>query len=162
MKSFIFALPMILACASLTVWAAPPGKDIDVYHIGNSLTRGLSVRRLAALFDAAGGHYDHGTQLGGGKALYEHLANRTASGKPFKRNNIQSARGWNCYVPIPYQKSCKIVADPDWGQYAQFTCTRFPEEMEIPAFIGAGQPQPCEHKPGKARTPRRPGRPENR
>ena len=34
-----------------------------------------------------------------------------------------SARGWNCYVPIPYQKSCKIVADPDWGQYAQFTYT---------------------------------------
>lgn len=90
MKSFIFALPMILACASLTVWAAPPGKDIDVYHIGNSLTRGLSVRRLAALFDAAGGHYDHGTQLGGGKPLYAHLANRTADGRPFKRNNIQS------------------------------------------------------------------------
>jgi len=47
-----------------------------------------------------------------------------------------SARGWNCYVPIPYQKSCKIVADPDWGQYAQFTYTRFPEQVEIPKFTG--------------------------
>src|ERR1043166_400761 len=24
------------------------------------------------------------------------------------------AHGWNNYTPIPYQKSCKIVADPGW------------------------------------------------
>ncbi|HOM72488.1 MAG TPA: DUF2961 domain-containing protein, partial [Armatimonadota bacterium] len=23
------------------------------------------------------------------------------------------AQGWNCYIPIPYQKSCRIVADKD-------------------------------------------------
>jgi hypothetical protein len=28
--------------------------------------------------------------------------------------------GQNCYVPIPFQKSCKIVADPNWGQYYHF------------------------------------------
>jgi len=91
MRTLIIAALIGLAGIACTACAAPPGKDIDVYHIGNSLTRGLSVRRLAALFAASGGHYDHGTQLGGGKQLYAHLANLTAEGKPFKRNNIQSA-----------------------------------------------------------------------
>jgi hypothetical protein len=27
----------------------------------------------------------------------------------------ETARGQNCYVPIPYQKSCKITAEGDWG-----------------------------------------------
>jgi len=33
---------------------------------------------------------------------------------PFTRPAIVHtvARGWNNYTPIPYQKSCKIVADP--------------------------------------------------
>ena len=27
------------------------------------------------------------------------------------------SRGHNLYVPIPYQKSCKVVADKGWGAY---------------------------------------------
>ncbi|UCD29100.1 MAG: DUF2961 domain-containing protein, partial [Planctomycetota bacterium] len=44
------------------------------------------------------------------------------------------AAGWNCYVPIPYQKSCKIVADQDWGKYYQFTYTTYPKGTTLPTF----------------------------
>lgn len=45
-----------------------------------------------------------------------------------------AARGQNSYVPIPYQESCKIVADPDWGQYYHFTYSTFPEGTQVPTF----------------------------
>ncbi len=44
------------------------------------------------------------------------------------------ARGWNNYTPIPYQKSCKIVADPGWGQYYQFVYSTFPKGTVVPTF----------------------------
>ena len=44
------------------------------------------------------------------------------------------ARGWNCYVPIPYQRSCKIVADNGWGRYYHFTYTTYPEGTVLPTF----------------------------
>ena len=44
------------------------------------------------------------------------------------------SRGWNNYTPIPYRKSCKIVADSDWGQYYQFTYETFPKGTELPKF----------------------------
>lgn len=47
--------------------------------------------------------------------------------------NIVS-EGRNLYVPIPYQKSCKIVADKDWGAYFQFTYTTFPKGTIVPTF----------------------------
>lgn len=34
-----------------------------------------------------------------------------------------ASSGKNCYVPIPFQKSCKIVAEKDWGNYYHFTYT---------------------------------------
>lgn len=43
-------------------------------------------------------------------------------------------RGQNLYVPIPYQKSCKIVADKGWGNYYQFTYSRFPKGTQVPTF----------------------------
>lgn len=45
-----------------------------------------------------------------------------------------SGRGKNSYVPIPYQKSCKIVAEPNWGQYYHFTYSTFPEGTQVPTF----------------------------
>jgi len=42
--------------------------------------------------------------------------------------------GWNNYTPIPYQKSCKIVADPDWGQYYHFTYETFPKGTQVLVF----------------------------
>ena len=44
------------------------------------------------------------------------------------------ALGWNNYVPIPYQKSCKIVMDKDWGAYYHFVYTTFPKGTTIPTL----------------------------
>jgi len=44
------------------------------------------------------------------------------------------ARGWNNYVPIPYQKSCKIVADRGWGNYYHFTYATYPAGTKLPTF----------------------------
>ena len=48
-----------------------------------------------------------------------------------------SARGNNLYFPIPYQKSCKITADADWGEYYHFTYTSFPKGTTVPSFSRA-------------------------
>jgi len=55
---------------------------------------------------------------------------------PFTRPALvyMAARGQNCYVPIPYQKSCKIVAEEGWGRYFQFTYTTFPKGTKVPTF----------------------------
>ena len=44
------------------------------------------------------------------------------------------ANGKNCYVPIPFQKSCKIVAEKGWGTYYHFTYTIFPKDTVLPTF----------------------------
>lgn len=45
--------------------------------------------------------------------------------------------GQNLYMPIPYQKSCKIVADEGWGAYYHFTYSTFPKGTQIPTFSPA-------------------------
>ncbi|CAM3628634.1 DUF2961 domain-containing protein [Pontibacter korlensis] len=45
-----------------------------------------------------------------------------------------AARGFNNYVPIPYQRSCKIVAEPEWGQYYHFNYISFPKNTKVEAF----------------------------
>src|SRR6266571_1836797 len=42
--------------------------------------------------------------------------------------------GWNNYTPIPYRKSCKIIADGEWGQYYHFTYETFAKGTEGPLF----------------------------
>ncbi len=56
--------------------------------------------------------------------------------EPFTRPALvhTTARGRNCYVPIPYQKSCKIVAEGDWGRYYHFTYTTYPKGTILPTF----------------------------
>jgi hypothetical protein len=44
------------------------------------------------------------------------------------------ARGCNNYTPIPYQKSCRITADADWGEYYQFVFETFPTGTQVPTF----------------------------
>ncbi len=46
----------------------------------------------------------------------------------------QNCRGQNLYFPIPYQKSCKIVADPGWGRYYHFVYVTFPRGTNVPTF----------------------------
>lgn len=55
---------------------------------------------------------------------------------PFTRPALvhMTARGFNNYTPIPYQKSCKIVAEPQWGRYYQFVYQTFPKGTRVPTF----------------------------
>jgi hypothetical protein len=56
--------------------------------------------------------------------------------EPFTRPALVHtvAKGCNNYTPIPYQKSCKIVADEKWGSYFQFVYTTFPKVTQVPTF----------------------------
>jgi hypothetical protein len=56
--------------------------------------------------------------------------------EPFTRPALvhNTATGWNNYTPIPYQKSCKIVADPGWGDYYHFNYATYPKGTQLPAF----------------------------
>ncbi len=60
------------------------------------------------------------------------------SGKPapFTRPALVHtvAQGCNNYTPIPFQKSCKIVADEGWGAYFHFGYTTFPKGTQVPTF----------------------------
>ena len=51
------------------------------------------------------------------------------------------ARGWNNYTPIPYQKSCKIVADAGWGAYYHFTYSTFAKGTQVPTFTRKLSPE---------------------
>ncbi len=44
------------------------------------------------------------------------------------------SRGCNNYTPIPYQKSCKIVADAGWGAYYHFNYSTFTKGTRVPTF----------------------------
>jgi hypothetical protein len=48
--------------------------------------------------------------------------------------NKKACSGQNLYFPIPYQKSCKIVADNDWGAYFEFNYTTYPAGTKLPTF----------------------------
>ena len=64
--------------------------------------------------------------------------------EPFTRPSLVNtvSQGLNCYIPIPYQKSCKIVAKKEWGQYFHFTYETFPADTIVPTFkrqLSAGE-----------------------
>jgi hypothetical protein len=48
-----------------------------------------------------------------------------------------NARGKNSYIPVVYQKSCKIVLCEGWGQYYQITYATFSADTKVPSFRGA-------------------------
>jgi len=56
---------------------------------------------------------------------------------PFTWPNLAyntTAKGYDNYVPIPFQKSCKIVAEKGWGLYFHFNYTLFPPDTVVPTF----------------------------
>ncbi len=55
---------------------------------------------------------------------------------PFNYSELNHvvAKGWNCYVPIPFQKSCKIVAEPGWGSYYHITYSLYDTGTRVPSF----------------------------
>lgn len=54
-------------------------------------------------------------------------------GLSYNLEDIKS-HGQNLYMPIPYQKSCKIVAEKGWGAYYHFTYATYPKGTQIPTF----------------------------
>ena len=46
------------------------------------------------------------------------------------------SRGRNRFIPIPYNKHCKVLLDNDWGRYYHITYTTFPEDTKLPVFTG--------------------------
>lgn len=66
---------------------------------------------------------------------FEDYFNRTVA--PFDKELLvykTEGNGHNNWVPIPFQKSCRIVAEKDWGAYYYFQYVQFPEETEVPVF----------------------------
>jgi hypothetical protein len=55
---------------------------------------------------------------------------------PFNRPALvyHVASGKNNFVPIPFAKSCKIVADKDYGEFHHFTYTLYPKDTVVPTF----------------------------
>ena len=58
------------------------------------------------------------------------------STEPFTRPALvhKTAMGLNNYTPIPFQRSCKITAEPNWGRYYHFTYTTYPKGTQLPTF----------------------------
>ncbi len=59
------------------------------------------------------------------------------SAEPFNCSELvyfTAAQGGNNYTPIPYQKSCKIVADSNYGEFHQISYTTFPPDTIVPTF----------------------------
>ncbi len=48
--------------------------------------------------------------------------------------NLMGCSGQNLYYPIPYQKSCKIVAEKGWGNYYHVVYTTYPEGTRVPTY----------------------------
>ncbi len=86
----LVGMAVLLSVASATARAAEPNKPLRLYFLGNSLTRGLSPDRLAALCKATGTPLEYGTQLGAGVNLDEHwLQKRLYNGTPMKMNHLE-------------------------------------------------------------------------
>lgn len=59
------------------------------------------------------------------------------SSQPFTRDQLvylTTANGANNFTPMPFQKSCRIVADKGWGAYYHFTYTQFEKRTRVPTF----------------------------
>ena len=46
----------------------------------------------------------------------------------------QCSRGYNSFLPIPFNRSLRIELAPGWGKYFHFTYTLFPKEVELPRY----------------------------
>ncbi|MFP4580628.1 MAG: hypothetical protein ACLFQ6_07855 [Candidatus Sumerlaeia bacterium] len=133
---------MIIICMGLTILsmgaaafaapddAPPPGKNLKVYHLGNSLTRNIPVERLQKLFERSGGSYDYGIQLGGGHQLDQHLSKRNHGNAPGKgKYNLKDPYGeydnafrnykWDAIVMQPYNSELdkEIQITKGWPYY---------------------------------------------
>jgi len=96
------AVAALLGMSPSPAPAQPIGDDIDVYFVGNSLTRGISQDRLAWLFDQAGGDFEYGTQGAANNPLNNHLNNTRDDGAtPLTTSNESNTASLNGnYQPV--------------------------------------------------------------
>ena len=52
----------------------------------------------------------------------------------FPELNPTLSRGRNHWIPIPFNQSCKVLFDPEWGAYYHFTYTQFPQGTVLPHY----------------------------
>ncbi len=94
---------MLLIATSIAFAGEPTpiGKKVTVFHLGNSLTRGLTVNtgggrdvdRMGPLFESAGGQYKYNGQLAAGAQLDQHVAWGIVETPSRKINQIKSPGG---------------------------------------------------------------------
>jgi len=53
------------------------------------------------------------------------------------------SRGRNHFIPIPFNKYCKVLLDPGWGRYYHITYTTYPKDTNLPIFNGKFNRQAC-------------------
>jgi len=65
---------------------------------------------------------------------FQDYFNRTAAPFNFPSLTYVASAGFNSYLPIPYNVSCKVVAYGSWGRYFQFTYSTFGPGVTVPTF----------------------------
>lgn len=121
----------------------------DANHDGDGIIRREGDRELFAEVEGPGVLWRiwSAAPASGRVALYLDGATHPAIDLPFRDYfgsteapfNLKTlchvvARGHNCYVPIPFQKSCRILADKGWGNYYHFTYTTYAKDTVLPTF----------------------------
>jgi hypothetical protein len=110
------------------LWSAAPGNGHLKFYLDGSKTPAIDLP------------FNHLLSPEDGPFHYPHLVYGTAS---VPGPNTRFVPGADCFVPICFAKSCKIVGDkaktPDsgntgWGQYFQATYTVFAPGTKVPTF----------------------------
>jgi hypothetical protein len=50
--------------------------------------------------------------------------------------SMKLSRGSNRFIPLPYNKHCKIVMEKNWGNYYHITYSTYPSTTKLPVFNG--------------------------
>lgn len=91
------------------IWSAAPGSGHVKIYLDESSTPVIDLP-FKAYFDLQHAPF-----------LYQSLIQRTSN-------------GLTALLPIPYQRSCLIVAEPGWGAYYQFGFSSFPQDTSLQTF----------------------------
>lgn len=78
--------------------------------------------------------YLDGAEIPAVDLAFQDYFNRTQT--PFDYSSLvyTASGGFNCYVPIPYNVSCKVVAYDSWGRYFHINYSTFASEVTVPTF----------------------------
>jgi len=107
-----FLLPILLALLPLQIFAKGGiGNDIEVYMIGNSLFRQLSIDRLAWLFEQSGGRLGYGHQ-GAADCPMHNQWTLERNGKPLRTGNEETQPYGNYPNALTTAKFDALILQP--------------------------------------------------